>query len=218
MGNDIPFVPNKRSGGVCIGGKIAPIFFNTMEDAGALPIECDVTTMETGDVIIIKPYDGLILDEQGETVTEFSLSSQVILDEVRAGGRIPLIIGRGLTLRAREALGLGASEFFRTPKAPVESGKGYTLAQKMVGKACGVQGVRAGTYCEPRMTTVGSQDTTGPMTRDELKELACLGFQADLTMQSFCHTAAYPKPVDVETQHSLPDFIFKSRWSLSSSR
>ena len=207
MGNDIPFVPNKRSGGVCLGGKIAPIFFNTMEDAGALPIECDVTTMETGDVIIIKPYDGLILDEQGETVTEFSLSSQVILDEVRAGGRIPLIIGRGLTLRAREALGLGASEFFRTPNAPIESGKGYTLAQKIVGKACGVQGVRAGTYCEPRMTTVGSQDTTGPMTRDELKELACLGFQADLTMQSFCHTAAYPKPVDVETQHSLPDFI-----------
>ena len=207
MGNDIPFVPNKRSGGVCIGGKIAPIFFNTMEDAGALPIECDVTTMETGDVIIIKPYDGMILDEQGETVTEFSLSSQVILDEVRAGGRIPLIIGRGLTLRAREALGLGASEFFRTPKAPVESGRGYTLAQKMVGKACGIEGVRAGTYCEPRMTTVGSQDTTGPMTRDELKELACLGFQADLTMQSFCHTAAYPKPVDVETQHSLPDFI-----------
>ena len=190
MGNDIPFVPNKRSGGVCIGGKIAPIFFNTMEDAGALPIECDVTSMETGDVIIIKPYDGLILDEQGKTVTEFSLSSEVILDEVRAGGRIPLIVGRGLTLRAREVLGLGASNFFREPKAPVESGKGYTLAQKMVGKACGVQGVRAGTYCEPRMTTVGSQDTTGPMTRDELKELACLGFQADLTMQSFCHKAA----------------------------
>ncbi len=207
MGDDIPFVPNKRSGGVCIGGKIAPIFFNTMEDSGALPIACDVTTVETGDVIIIKPYDGLILDEQGKTVTEFTLSSQVILDEVRAGGRIPLIVGRGLTHRAREALGLGASEFFRTPKAPVESGKGYTLAQKMVGKACGVQGVRAGTYCEPHMTTVGSQDTTGPMTRDELKELACLGFQADLTMQSFCHTAAYPKPVDVETQHSLPDFI-----------
>lgn len=207
MGDDIPFVPNKRSGGVCIGGKIAPIFFNTMEDAGALPIECDVTTMETGDVIIIKPYDGLILDEQGKTVTEFTLSSQVILDEVRAGGRIPLIVGRGLTLRAREVLGLGASEFFREPKAPVESHKGYTLAQKMVGMACGVAGVRAGTYCEPRMTTVGSQDTTGPMTRDELKELACLGFQADLTMQSFCHTAAYPKPVDVETQHSLPDFI-----------
>ncbi len=207
MGDDIPFVPNKRSGGVCIGGKIAPIFFNTMEDAGALPIECDVTTMETGDVIIIKPYDGLILDEKGKTVTEFTLSSQVILDEVRAGGRIPLIVGRGLTLRAREVLGLGASEFFREPKAPVESHKGYTLAQKMVGMACGVAGVRAGTYCEPRMTTVGSQDTTGPMTRDELKELACLGFQADLTMQSFCHTAAYPKPVDVETQHSLPDFI-----------
>ena len=207
MGNDIPFVPNKRSGGVCIGGKIAPIFFNTMEDAGALPIECDVTKMETGDVIIIKPYDGLILDEQGKTITKFMLSSEVVLDEVRAGGRIPLIVGRGLTLRAREALGLGASDFFKEPKAPVESGKGYTLAQKMVGKACGVEGVRAGTYCEPRMTTVGSQDTTGPMTRDELKELACLGFQADLTMQSFCHTAAYPKPVDVETQHSLPEFI-----------
>ena len=207
MGNDIPFVPNKRAGGVCIGGKIAPIFFNTMEDAGALPIECDVTNMETGDVIIIKPYDRVILDEQGKTVTKFMLSSEVVLDEVRAGGRIPLIIGRGLTLRAREALGLGASDFFREPKAPVESAKGYTLAQKMVGKACGVQGVRAGTYCEPRMTTVGSQDTTGPMTRDELKELACLGFQADLTMQSFCHTAAYPKPVDVETQHSLPEFI-----------
>ena len=207
MGNDIPFVPNKRSGGVCIGGKIAPIFFNTMEDAGALPIECDVTGMETGDVITIKPYDCVILDKQGKTLTEFVLPSHVILDEVRAGGRIPLIVGRGLTFRAREALGLGASDFFREPKAPVESGKGYTLAQKMVGKACGVEGVRAGTYCEPRMTTVGSQDTTGPMTRDELKELACLGFQADLTMQSFCHTAAYPKPVDVETQHSLPEFI-----------
>ena len=207
MGNDIPFVPNKRSGGICIGGKIAPIFFNTMEDAGALPIECDVTGMETGDVITIKPYDCVILDKQGKTLTEFVLPSHVILDEVRAGGRIPLIVGRGLTFRAREALGLGDSDFFREPKAPVESGKGYTLAQKMVGKACGVEGVRAGTYCEPRMTTVGSQDTTGPMTRDELKELACLGFQADLTMQSFCHTAAYPKPVDVETQHSLPEFI-----------
>ena len=207
MGDDIPFVPNKRYGGVCIGGKIAPIFFNTMEDAGALPIECDVTKMNTGDVIIVKPYEGVITNEQGATIAEFAVKSEVILDEVRAGGRIPLIVGRGLTTRARDALGLGTADFFRTPKAPVESNKGYTLAQKMVGKACGVEGVRAGTYCEPRMTTVGSQDTTGPMTRDELKELACLGFQADLTMQSFCHTAAYPKPVDVDTQHTLPDFI-----------
>ena len=207
MGHDIPFVPNKRSGGVCIGGKIAPIFFNTMEDAGALPIECDVTQMNTGDVIVIKPYEGVIQNEQGLTLANFALKSDVILDEVRAGGRIPLIVGRGLTNRAREALGLGTADLFRTPTAPVESTKGFTLAQKMVGKACGVDGVRAGTYCEPRMTTVGSQDTTGPMTRDELKELACLGFQADLTMQSFCHTAAYPKPVDVETQHTLPDFI-----------
>ena len=207
MGHDIPFVPNKRSGGVCIGGKIAPIFFNTMEDAGALPIECDVTQMNTGDVIVIKPYEGVIQNEQGLTLVNFALKSDVILDEVRAGGRIPLIVGRGLTTRAREALGLGAADLFRTPTAPIESTKGFTLAQKMVGKACGVDGVRAGTYCEPRMTTVGSQDTTGPMTRDELKELACLGFQADLTMQSFCHTAAYPKPVDVETQHTLPDFI-----------
>ena len=207
MGHDIPFVPNKRSGGVCIGGKIAPIFFNTMEDAGALPIECDVTQMNTGDVIVIKPYEGVIQNEQGLTLANFALKSDVILDEVRAGGRIPLIVGRGLTTRAREALGLGTADLFRTPTAPVESTKGFTLAQKMVGKACGVDGIRAGTYCEPRMTTVGSQDTTGPMTRDELKELACLGFQADLTMQSFCHTAAYPKPVDVETQHTLPDFI-----------
>ena len=207
MGDDIPFVPNKRSGGVCIGGKIAPIFFNTMEDAGALPIECDVTSMNTSDVIVVKPYEGVITNEQGSVISEFKLKSDVILDEVRAGGRIPLIVGRGLTTRAREALGLGAGDFFRTPQSPVESTKGYTLAQKMVGKACGVEGVRAGTYCEPRMTTVGSQDTTGPMTRDELKELACLGFQADLTMQSFCHTAAYPKPVDVDTQHTLPDFI-----------
>jgi len=206
-GDDIPHVPNKRAGGVCIGGKIAPIFFNTMEDAGALPIECDVTRMNTGDVITIKPYAGVITNQQGEVIAEFTLKSEVILDEVRAGGRIPLIVGRGLTTRAREALGLGATDVFRTPAVPSESSKGFTLAQKMVGKACGVAGVRAGTYCEPRMTTVGSQDTTGPMTRDELKELACLGFQADLTMQSFCHTAAYPKPVDVETQHTLPDFI-----------
>ena len=207
MGNDIPHIPNKRAGGFCIGGKIAPIFFNTMEDAGALPIECDVTNLNTGDVIIIKPYMGEITTAQGELVTKFLIRSDVILDEVRAGGRIPLIIGRGLTTRARECLNMGPTSCFRTPKAPVESRKGYTLAQKIVGKACGVEGVRAGTYCEPRMTTVGSQDTTGPMTRDELKELACLGFQADLTMQSFCHTAAYPKPVDVETQHTLPDFI-----------
>ena len=207
MGDDIPHVPNKRAGGFCIGGKIAPIFFNTMEDAGALPIECDVTQMNTGDVITIKPYAGQILNDTGTVICEFALKSDVILDEVRAGGRIPLIVGRGLTTRAREALGLGPTDVFRVPKPPVESNKGFTLAQKMVGKACGVEGIRPGTYCEPRMTTVGSQDTTGPMTRDELKELACLGFQADLTMQSFCHTAAYPKPVDVETQHTLPDFI-----------
>ena len=207
MGDDIPHVPNKRAGGVCIGSKIAPIFFNTMEDAGALPIECDVTQMNTGDVITVKPYEGVITNAAGAVIAEFSLKSDVILDEVRAGGRIPLIVGRGLTLRAREALGLGSTDIFRTPTTPVASTKGFTLAQKMVGKACGVEGVRPGTYCEPRMTTVGSQDTTGPMTRDELKELACLGFQADLTMQSFCHTAAYPKPVDVDTQHTLPDFI-----------
>jgi aconitate hydratase 2/2-methylisocitrate dehydratase len=207
MGHDIPHVPNKRAGGFCIGGKIAPIFFNTMEDAGALPIECDVSQLNTGDVITIKPYAGQIVNEAGTVVSQFSLKSEVILDEVRAGGRIPLIIGRGLTTRAREALGLGPTDVFRVPKPPVDSNAGFTLAQKMVGKACGVAGIRPGTYCEPRMTTVGSQDTTGPMTRDELKELACLGFQADLTMQSFCHTAAYPKPVDVETQHTLPDFI-----------
>jgi aconitate hydratase 2/2-methylisocitrate dehydratase len=207
MGQDIPHIPNKRSGGICIGGQIAPIFFNTMEDAGALPIETDVTNMKTGDVINIKPYSGIITSVAGDVLTEFKLASDVIFDEVRAGGRIPLIVGRGLTTRAREALGLGISDVFRTPKAAVDSDKGYSLAQKMVGKACGVEGVRPGTYCEPRMTTVGSQDTTGPMTRDELKELACLGFQADLTMQSFCHTAAYPKPVDVETQHTLPDFM-----------
>ena len=185
MGDDIPHVPNKRAGGVCIGSKIAPIFFNTMEDAGALPIECDVTQMNTGDVITVKPYEGVITNAAGAVIAEFSLKSDVILDEVRAGGRIPLIVGRGLTLRAREALGLGSTDIFRTPTTPVASTKGFTLAQKMVGKACGVEGVRPGTYCEPRMTTVGSQDTTGPMTRDELKELACLGFQADLTMQSF---------------------------------
>ena len=207
MGNDIPNIPNKRDGGVCLGGKIAPIFFNTMEDAGALPIECDVKKMKTGDTIAIFPYEGKIENEDGEIISSFSLSSPVLLDEVRAGGRIPLIIGRGLTDKAREALSLDPSGVFRKPVAVSETKKGFTLAQKIVGKACGVQGIRPGTYCEPKMTTVGSQDTTGPMTRDELKELACLGFSADLVMQSFCHTAAYPKPVDIDTQHSLPDFI-----------
>jgi len=208
MGDDIPFVPNKRGGGVCIGGKIAPIFFNTMEDAGALPFECDVTKMKMGDVIDIYPYEGVVKSNAtGEEISKLELKSDVLFDEVQAGGRINLIIGRGLTQRAREALGLPASEIFRQPVAPAESTKGFTLAQKMVGKACGVEGVRAGQYCEPKMTTVGSQDTTGPMTRDELKDLACLGFSADLVMQSFCHTAAYPKPVDIDTQHTLPDFI-----------
>ena len=208
IGDDIPHVPNKRDGGVCIGGKIAPIFFNTMEDSGALPIECEVSGLNTGDVIDIFPYEGRIVrHDSGEAVTSFALKNDIILDEVQAGGRIPLIIGRGLTDRARKALGLTVSEVFRRPAASTDSGKGYTLAQKMVGKACGVEGVRPGVYCEPRMTTVGSQDTTGPMTRDELKDLACLGFSADLVMQSFCHTAAYPKPVDVKVHHSLPDFI-----------
>ncbi|MBV1879343.1 MAG: bifunctional aconitate hydratase 2/2-methylisocitrate dehydratase [Pseudomonadales bacterium] len=207
MGNDIPNIPNKRDGGVVLGGKIAPIFFNTMEDAGALPIECDVSKMNTGDVIIVHPYDGKVTNEAGEEISNFSLSTEVLLDEVQAGGRIPLIIGRGLTTRARESLGLGASDVFRKPQPATESTKGFTLAQKIVGKACDVDGIRPGTYCEPKMTTVGSQDTTGPMTRDELKELACLGFSADLVMQSFCHTAAYPKPVDIDTQHTLPDFI-----------
>ncbi len=208
MGNDIPYIPNKREGGVCIGGKIAPIFFNTMEDSGALPFECDVTQMAMGDVIDIYPYAGEVKrHDSGELICKFELKTDVILDEVRAGGRIPLIIGRGLTDRARKALGLAASTVFCRPVDAKDSGKGYTLAQKMVGKACGVAGVRPNTYCEPRMTTVGSQDTTGPMTRDELKDLACLGFSADLVMQSFCHTAAYPKPVDVTMQHTLPDFI-----------
>jgi len=210
FGEDIPGVPNKRAGGVCIGNKVAPIFFNTMEDAGALVFEAPVDKMNMGDIIEIRPYEGKILNEAGEVISEFKLKSDVILDEVQAGGRIPLIIGRGLTNKAREALGLGASDVFRLPKDPEAGNKGFTLAQKMVGKACGLpesQGVRPGTYCEPKMTTVGSQDTTGPMTRDELKDLACLGFQADLVMQSFCHTAAYPKPVDVEMQHTLPDFI-----------
>ncbi|RKZ35730.1 MAG: bifunctional aconitate hydratase 2/2-methylisocitrate dehydratase, partial [Gammaproteobacteria bacterium] len=208
-GDDIPFVPNKRAGGFCLGGNIAPIFFNTMEDAGALPIECDVSKMDMGDVIDIYPYKGVMKNaESGDELCRFELKTDVLLDEVQAGGRIPLIIGRGLTDRAREALGLEPSDAFRRPAAQQEdSSKGFTLGQKMVGRACGVEGVRPGIYCEPRMTTVGSQDTTGPMTRDELKDLACLGFSADLVMQSFCHTAAYPKPVDVQTHHTLPDFI-----------
>ncbi len=208
-GKDIPYVPNKRFGGVCLGGKIAPIFYNTMEDAGALPIELDVSKMKMGDVIELRPYEGKVLKD-GEVIAEFKVKSEVLFDEVRAGGRIPLIIGRGLTARAREALGLPATDLFRLPVNPSDTGKGFTLAQKMVGRACGLpegQGIRPGTYCEPLMTTVGSQDTTGPMTRDELKDLACLGFSADLVMQSFCHTAAYPKPVDVKTHHELPDFI-----------
>lgn len=208
IGEDIPGVPNKRTGGVCIGGKVAPIFYNTMEDAGALVFEAPVEDLNTGDVIEVRPYEGKILNgETGALICEFRLKSQVLLDEVQAGGRIPLIVGRGLTAKARESLGLGESDIFRKPEQPKDTGKGYTLAQKMVGKACGVEGIRPGTYCEPKMTTVGSQDTTGPMTRDELKDLACLGFSADLTMQSFCHTAAYPKPVDIDTQHTLPDFI-----------
>ena len=207
FGDDIPGVPNKRSGGICFGTKVAPIFFNTMEDAGALVFEASVDDISHGDIVEIFPYDGKIVDEVGNIITTFSHKSDVILDEVRAGGRINLIVGRGLTQRARDFLNLPATEVFREPTVQDESQKGYTLAQKMVGKACGKHGVRPGTYCEPIMTTVGSQDTTGPMTRDELKDLACLGFSADLVMQSFCHTAAYPKPVDIETQHSLPDFI-----------
>jgi aconitate hydratase 2/2-methylisocitrate dehydratase len=208
-GEDIPFVPNKRFGGVCLGSKIAPIFYNTMEDAGALPIELDVSQMNMGDTIELRPYEGKALKD-GAVVAEFTVKSDVLFDEVRAGGRIPLIIGRGLTGKAREALGLAPSTLFRLPQNPADSGKGFSLAQKMVGRACGLpegQGVRPGTYCEPKMTSVGSQDTTGPMTRDELKDLACLGFSADLVMQSFCHTAAYPKPVDVKMHHELPDFI-----------
>lgn len=213
FGDDIPYIPNKRDGGVCLGGKIAPIFFNTMEDAGALPVEIDVTDMNMGDEVTLK------IDHSTATVTAFKndvqiaqsqLKTPVLLDEVRAGGRINLIIGRSLTGKAREALGLPASTLFRTPEQPADTGKGFTLAQKMVGRACGLpegQGIRPGTYCEPKMTTVGSQDTTGPMTRDELKDLACLGFSSDLVMQSFCHTAAYPKPIDVVTHHTLPDFI-----------
>ncbi len=207
MGRDIPFVPNKRQGGVVLGGKIAPIFFNTAEDSGCLPIECDVSQLSMGDIIHIFPYAGKIENEAGELLAEFKLSPSTMSDEIQAGGRIPLIIGRSLTDKTREALGLEASDVFLRPTAAVDTGKGFTLAQKMVGRACGVEGVRPGTYCEPRITTVGSQDTTGAMTRDELKELACLGFSADLVMQSFCHTSAYPKPVDIKLQHSLPEFF-----------
>ncbi|BBM04009.1 bifunctional aconitate hydratase 2/2-methylisocitrate dehydratase [Microbulbifer sp. GL-2] len=207
FGEEMPGVPNKKGGGICIGGKVAPIFYNTMEDAGALVFEAPVDDLGMGDIIEIRPYDGKILAEDGKVLSEFELKSDVLLDEVQAGGRINLIIGRGLTTKARESLGLPVSDLFRKPEQPADTGKGYTLAQKMVGKACGVEGIRPGTYCEPKMTTVGSQDTTGPMTRDELKDLACLGFSADLVMQSFCHTAAYPKPVDIDTQHKLPDFI-----------
>ncbi len=208
-GEDIPFIPNKRFGGVTLGSKIAPIFYNTMEDAGSLPIELDVSKMDHGDVVELRVYDGKAL-KNGEVIAEFALKSDVLLDEVRAGGRIPLIIGRGLTAKARESLGLPATDLFRLPVQPADTGKGFSLAQKMVGRACGLaegKGMRPGTYCEPKMTSVGSQDTTGPMTRDELKDLACLGFSADLVMQSFCHTAAYPKPVDVKTHHTLPEFI-----------
>ena len=211
FGDDIPYVPNKRAGGFCFGSKIAPIFYNTMEDAGALPIEFDVSNIEMGDVIDVYPHAGKVCKHgTDEIITTFELKTPVLLDEVRAGGRIPLIVGRGLTDKARAELGMGPTDLFALPEAPVDTGKGYTLAQKMVGKACGLpegKGVRPGTYCEPKMTTVGSQDTTGPMTRDELKDLACLGFSADLVMQSFCHTAAYPKPIDVTTHHTLPDFI-----------
>jgi len=207
MGNDIPHLPNKRTGGIVLGGKIAPIFFNTAEDSGALPIQCDVSKMDMGDVVTLYPFKGEAKNAAGETIATFTLSPLTMPDEMRAGGRIPLIIGRGLTNKAREALGLPHSDLFIKPITPKDTGKGFTLAQKMVGRACGVTGIRPGTYCEPKMTTVGSQDTTGAMTRDELKELACLGFSADLVMQSFCHTAAYPKPVDINLQHSLPDFI-----------
>jgi aconitate hydratase 2/2-methylisocitrate dehydratase len=208
MGDEIPSIPNKKEGGFCFGGKIAPIFFNTLEDSGAFPIELDVSNMEMGQEIILEPFNGKVLDaNSNEVISTFELKTPVLLDEVRANGRIPLIIGRQLTDKTRDALDLEPTDIFTRPDSEDASDKGYTLAQKMVGKACGVEGIRPGTYCEPRMTTVGSQDTTGPMTRDELKELACLGFSADLVMQSFCHTAAYPKPVDIETQHNLPDFI-----------
>ncbi len=207
LGDDIPYIPNKRAGGVVLGNQIAPIFFNTMEDSGALPIECDVSKMEMGDVIHVYPYAGKVENDKGEVISQFSLKTEVILDEVQAGGRIPLIIGRNLTARARQELKLGESEDFRKAPEPKDTGKGFTLAQKMVGRACGVEGIRPGAYCEPTISTVGSQDTTGPMTRDELKELACLRYTSDLVMQSFCHTAAYPKPVDVETHATLPKFF-----------
>jgi aconitate hydratase 2/2-methylisocitrate dehydratase len=205
MGRDIPGIPGKRTGGVVIGDIIAPIFFNTAEDSGCLPIQAPVANLETGDVITIKPYDGVI-EKDGKVVSEFKLEPNTLPDEMRAGGRIPLIIGKGLTAKAREALGMDAGDIFMTPAQPEDDGKGYTLAQKMVGKACGMEGVKPGVYCEPIATTVGSQDTTGPMTRDEIKELAALSFGADMVMQSFCHTAAYPKPADIELQHTLPDF------------
>ena len=215
MGDEIPAIPNKKEGGFCFGGKIAPIFYNTLEDSGAFPVECDVSKLEMGQEIIFEPFKGRISDAKtNELLSEFELKTEVLLDEVRANGRIPLIIGRQLTDKTREVLGLEPTDIFRRPNQNDTSSKGYTLAQKMVGKACGVEGVRPGDYCEPRMSTVGSQDTTGPMTRDELKELACLGFSADLVMQSFCHTAAYPKPVDIDTQHSLPEFI-KTRGGVS---
>ena len=207
MGDPIDYIPNKNSGGIVLGGKIAPIFFNTAEDSGALPIQCDVSALKMGDEITIYPYEGVIKDASGEVVSSFNLSPSTMPDEVRAGGRIPLIIGRGLTDKTRAELGLEVSDVFLRPIDPKNSSLGFTLAQKIVGKACGVTGIRPGTYCEPRMSTVGSQDTTGAMTRDELKELACLGFSADLVMQSFCHTAAYPKPIDLELQHTLPDFM-----------
>lgn len=207
IGNDIPFIPNKRNGGIILGGTIAPIFFNTAQDSGALPIECDVSQLETGQVIHIYPYQGEIHNDRGGVISTFDLKPDTIADEVRAGGRIPLMIGRGLTDRARQALGLEPSKLFIRPKMPQDTGKGFTLAQKIVGRACGLEGVRPGTYCEPVMTTVGSQDTTGPMTRDELQELACLGFNADLVLQTFCHTSAYPKPADIKVHHELPDFF-----------
>jgi len=207
LGNEIPYVPNKHQGGYILGGQIAPIFFNTAEDSGALPIECDVSKLNSGDIITLKPFAGTIENQAGAVVSDFTLSPSTLADEVRAGGRIPLIIGRSLTDKTREHLGLEPSPVFLRPTPAKDSAKGFTLAQKIVGRACGVEGIRPGTYCEPRMTTVGSQDTTGAMTRDELKELACLGFSADLVMQSFCHTAAYPKPIDIKLQHDLPEFI-----------
>jgi len=205
MGRDIPFIPGKRTGGVVIGDIIAPIFFNTAEDSGCLPIQAPVGKLETGDVITVKPFDGVI-ERDGEVVSEFTIEPNTLPDEMRAGGRIPLIIGKGLTAKAREALGMDAGDIFMTPSQPADNGKGFTLAQKMVGKACGIEGVKPGVYCEPIATTVGSQDTTGPMTRDEIKELAALNFGADFVLQSFCHTAAYPKPSDIELQHTLPKF------------